>query len=61
MSVFLLAKMKCNEYGCQSSVDIEVELKEGAQGIPELLWELPDGWKIDRRGDPNIHYCPEHK
>lgn len=62
--ILIPAKLKCDR--CETSVDIELEFREGAQKIPILSLDfLPEGWKKDREyghgfGSTEIVLCPEH-
>lgn len=64
--IFIQAKIKCEHSGCEASADIEIELCQGAQGIPVLSPDsLPEGWALQKEygfgyGISKIHVCPEH-
>jgi len=64
--IFIPAKIKCDRSSCEASADIELEFREGAQGIPILSLDyLPEGWDKVREhgygyGSTELILCPEH-
>ena len=60
--ILIPAKIRCDHYSCDNvTVDVELEFREGAQGIPILsLPYLPGDWRRPRYNESGEYYCPKH-
>jgi hypothetical protein len=62
--ILIMAKIKCDHWECDNvTADVEVEFREGVQGIPILSAPyMPDGWRFSNFNEPESHqhYCPKH-
>ena len=64
--ILIPAKIKCDEYECDATADVELVLKHDERNIPVLELHQSNGWTLAHRiygyGNEEEHQslCPTH-